>query len=61
MGIVPDKFILLKVTQSASLARLKNKLIEINHSLYGPELEEIASQCFSEYELNLRGIKSVFD
>lgn len=43
MGIVPDKLLLLNVKPSASLARLKNNLIGINQSLYGPELEELAN------------------
>jgi adenylate kinase family enzyme len=30
MGIIPDKMILLKVKQSASLARIKNNLISVN-------------------------------
>lgn len=61
MGIVPDRMILLNVKQSASLARLKNNLISINQSLYGPELEEIANSCLQEYELNMRGVKSAFN
>lgn len=61
LGIIPDKFIMLKVKPSASLARLKNNLIGINQSLYGPELEELASQCLQEYELNMRGVRDAFN
>lgn len=43
MGIIPDKMLLLKVKNSASLARIKNNLISVNQSLYGPELEELAA------------------
>jgi adenylate kinase family enzyme len=43
MGIIPDKMLLLKVKNSASLARIKNNLISVNQSLYGPELEELAT------------------
>jgi hypothetical protein len=43
MGVIPDKLILLKVKSTASLARLKNNLISINQSLYGPELEDLAN------------------
>ncbi len=46
---------------TASLARLKNNLISINQSLYGPELEELAQQCLQEYELNMRGVNSAFN
>lgn len=61
IGIIPDKLILLKVKSTASLARLKNNLISINQSLYGPELEELAQQCLQEYELNMRGVNTAFD
>ena len=43
IGIIPDKFVCLKVKNSASLARIKNNLIGINQSLYGPELEDLAA------------------
>jgi adenylate kinase family enzyme len=43
MGIIPDKMLLLKVKNSASLARIKNNLISVNQSLYGPELEDLAA------------------
>jgi adenylate kinase len=45
IGIIPDKFVCLKVKDSASLARIKNNLIGVNQSLYGPELEDLAAQC----------------
>jgi len=56
MGIIPDKFVCLKVKDSASLARIKNNLIGINQSLYGPELEDLATQCLQEYNLNMKGV-----
>jgi len=52
--------LLLKVKQTASLARIKNNLIGINQSLYGPELEDLAAQCLNEYELNMRGVQEAF-
>ena len=42
IGVIPDKIIALKQKESAVLARLKNNLIGINQSLYGPELEDLA-------------------
>ena len=60
MGIISDKFILLKVKPSASLARIKNNLIGINQSLYGPDLEDLANQCLQEYEINMKGVKQAF-
>jgi len=61
IGIIPDKFVLLNVKKSASLARIKNNLIAINQTLYGPELEDLAVQCLQEYELNLRGVREAFN
>ena len=60
MGIIADKFLLLKVKPSASLARIKNNLIGINQSLYGPDLEDLANQCLQEFEINLKGVKEAF-
>ena len=42
MGIIPDKMVCIDVKQSQAVARLKNQLIAINQSLYGPELEDLA-------------------
>jgi len=50
----------LKIKPSASMARLKNNLISINQSLYGPELEELAARCLQEYDLNLTGVYKAF-
>jgi SpoVK/Ycf46/Vps4 family AAA+-type ATPase len=61
MGIIPDKFVCLKVKDSASLARIKNNLIGVNQSLYGPELEDLATQCLQEYNLNMKGVQEAFD
>ena len=60
MGLLPDKFILLNIKESASLSRIKNNIIGINQSLYGPELEEMMSNCYKEYLLNIRGVREVF-
>jgi len=49
MGIVPDKFIHITVRQQISLAKIKQNLININQSLYGPELDELANQVYQEY------------
>ena len=61
MGILPDKFILLKVKYSAAIARMKNNLIQVNQSLYGNELEDLAGNTYKEYELNMKGVKEVFN
>lgn len=61
MGILPDKFILLRVKQSAAIARMKNNLISVNQSLYGQELEDLAAQNYQEYELHMKGVKEAFN
>lgn len=61
MGVLPDKFILLRVKYSAAIARMKNNLIQVNQSLYGNELEDLASNTYKEYELNMKGVKEVFN
>lgn len=60
IGVIPDKFILLDVKESTSIARVKNTLIENNSALYGPELDEVANQAVEEYYLNIKGVKSAF-
>lgn len=60
MGILPDKFILLRVKYSAAIARMKNNLIQVNQSLYGNELEDLAANTYKEYELNMKGVREVF-
>lgn len=44
-GILPDKFIHLKINPNGSIARIKNNLIQINQSLIGSELEDLARSC----------------
>lgn len=57
--ILPDKIFQLDTARGNSLSRIKHKLIQINQSLYGPELDEIAAQCFQEHQLNQRGVEQV--
>jgi len=35
-------------------------LIGANTTLYGPELEEVASQALEEYDLHIKGVKTAF-
>ena len=39
---------------------MKNNLIAANTSLYGPELEEVASRALVEYDLHIKGVESAF-
>lgn len=59
--MIPDKFILLDVKKSASISKVKQNLINNNTVLYGPELEEVASQAVEEYDLHIKGVKSAFN
>jgi len=61
MGIVPDKFIHVNVRQQISCAKIKQNLININQSLYGPELDDLANQVYQEYLLHQEGVNSVFN
>ena len=61
MGIIPDKFMLLKIKPQASIARIKNNLLQIAPSLYGAELEEKAANSLMEYDVNLVGVKEAFN
>ena len=61
MGVLPDKFIFLRVKESAQLARTKNNLITINQSLYGAELEALAATCAQEFKLHMQGVRDAFD
>ena len=50
----------MEVKRSTSITKVKNTLIENNSTLYGPELEEVATQAIDEYELHIKGVKSAF-
>ena len=41
--MIPDRFILLEVKRSTSITKVKNNLIAANTTLYGPELDDVAS------------------
>ena len=58
--MIPDKFILLEIKKSTSVTKIKNNLIAANTTLYGPELDEVASQAMEEYDLDIRGVKNAF-
>jgi adenylate kinase len=51
---------LLDIKKSTSVTKVKNNLIANNSTLYGPELEEAATQALDEYELHIKGVKSAF-
>ena len=51
---------MLDIKISTSVTKVKNNLIANNSTLYGPELEEAATQALDEYELHIKGVKSAF-
>ena len=61
IGIIPDKFILLNIKPNAAHSRIKNNLIQITPQLYGAELEDLATQCLQEYDLNIEGVRQAFN
>lgn len=60
MGLIPDKFVVLNTSKDNSMKRLKNNLVSITPQLFGDELEETASSCLVEYDLNMRAIREAF-
>jgi hypothetical protein len=48
------------VKRSTSITKVKNNLIAANTTLYGPELDAVASLALDEYDLNIRGVKDAF-
>ena len=58
--ILPDKFVQLNTRQPNQLSRIKNKLIQVNQALYGPELDALAEHCYMEHCMQERGVFSVF-
>ena len=61
MGVVPDKFVHLGVSQNQSLSRLKANCAEVNQSLYGKELDDVAMSLYREWEVNQQEVNSTFN
>jgi len=51
---------LLDIKRSTSVTKIKNNLLAQNNTLYGPELDDVASSAMDEYDLHLRGVKEAF-
>ena len=60
MGLIPDKFVVLNTSRDNSMKRLKNNLLQLAPQMFGEELEETASSCLVEYDLNMRAIREAF-
>jgi len=61
MKIIPDKFVHITVKKQHSLARIKQNAIQINQSLYGPELDDLSQKMYDEYEMNMNAVQSTFN
>jgi len=61
MKIIPDKFVHINIRKQHSLARIKQNAIQINQSLYGPELENLAEKMYDEYEMNMNAVQGTFN
>ena len=61
MAIVPDKFININIRKHQALTRIKSVVGNINTAIYGQELDEIANQCYEEYEMNMAGVIETFN
>jgi SpoVK/Ycf46/Vps4 family AAA+-type ATPase len=57
---VPDKFIILKVSEEASMKKLKENLLNGPTTLIGDELITQAKECLSEYDLHMRGVNDAY-
>lgn len=51
----------MKVSEQASLTKLKSNILSINKSLVGSELDKQAEECLQEYEYNLRGVNDAYN
>lgn len=57
---MPDKFILLKVSDQLCLQKITDNLIAQGTILQGEDLWRAAEQSLAEYHLNIKGIKDQY-
>ena len=60
LKVVPDKFIHLNIRPEASLQKIKQRAYEHNPQLYGDDLDAVAMEIYSDYDMNINGVRSVF-
>jgi len=53
LKVIPDKFIHMSIRPSHSVQKKKQKIHDEHPSVYGEELDRIASQIYSDYEMNI--------
>jgi len=60
-GIIPDRFILLRIDKETSLGKIKHGLITSGQSYRMDDIPVIAENMLKEYEHQLEGVKSAFN
>jgi adenylate kinase len=62
MGIVPDKFVHLGITETQALSRLRATCsADESNSLGGKELEETAMSLYRQWDVNQREVNNTFN
>ena len=61
MGIIPDKFINLKIRKHTSLARIKQNLVAASQDIYGDMADEVAERIYEEYDINMNTVMDTFN
>ena len=52
MGVIPDRFVNIKIRKHASIARIKQNLVQTNQELYGDAADDVANKIYSENEMH---------
>ena len=60
IGIIPDKVILLRTSDSKICAKIEKQMIDHRTKYIGHELMEQAKKRLEEYNLHLQGVRSVY-
>ena len=61
LGLIPEKFILLKASREKSLEEIKRRLEQHGTPLSGEELDKAVETTMQEFEMNIKGVKECFD
>ena len=61
MGVVPDKFVHLSISEGVSLARIRQNCAEVDQQLYGQELESVAKSLYREWDVHQNEVNATFN
>ena len=61
MGVIPDKFINLKIRKHTSLARIKQNLVAASQDIHGDMADEVAERIYEEYDINMNTVMDTFN